>query len=69
MLKTRISKRRLTIITKLQEPLAPGIALVAANDLRTWLMDIKVMDENPIYAGKTYRLQFTFSPSYPIGTS
>jgi len=30
-------------------------------------LDIKVLDENPLYKGQTYRLKFKFSPSYPIG--
>ena len=30
-------------------------------------MDITVLDENPIYAGETYRLQFKFGNGYPIG--
>ena len=51
---------------KLQEKLPPGITLVKADDFQTWLMDIQVMDENPIYAGETYRLKFMFSQSYPI---
>ncbi|KAJ8104154.1 ubiquitin-conjugating enzyme/RWD-like protein [Lipomyces tetrasporus] len=25
-----------------------------------------VMDDNPLYAGKTFRLQFRFTPTYPI---
>lgn len=55
-------------LQKLNGPLAPGIKLVSADNLQMWLMDIQVMDANPIYAGQTYRLQFRFSPSYPIGT-
>lgn len=31
-------------------------------------MDIKVLDDNPIYKGHTFRLKFTFSNKYPIGT-
>ncbi|GAM85382.1 hypothetical protein ANO11243_033890 [Dothideomycetidae sp. 11243] len=62
------SKKRLQReLTKLNSgPLAPGIALVSADDLETWLMDIQVMDDNPIYRDKTFRLKFNFSPSYPI---
>lgn len=30
-------------------------------------MDIQVLDDNPIYKNETYRLEFRFSPSYPIG--
>jgi ubiquitin-conjugating enzyme E2 W len=32
-------------------------------------MDIRVLDDNPIYKDQVYRLQFSFSNSYPIGTS
>ncbi|KAL5403019.1 hypothetical protein PMIN03_010202 [Paraphaeosphaeria minitans] len=51
---------------QLQDKLPPGITLVKADDFREWLMDIQVMDENPIYKGETYRLKFIFSQSYPI---
>lgn len=47
--------------------LPPGINLVSADDLQTWIMDIKVMDANPIYQDQTYRLKFIFSGNYPIG--
>lgn len=50
----------------MHEKLPPGITLVQADDFQTWLMDIKVMDSNPIYEGETYRLKFSFSPQYPI---
>lgn len=30
-------------------------------------MDIKVLDDNPLYKDQTYRLKFTFSSKYPIG--
>jgi ubiquitin-conjugating enzyme E2 W len=30
-------------------------------------MDIKVLDDNPIYKNQTYRLKFMFSSNYPIG--
>ena len=43
-----------------------GIHLVAANDFQEWQMDIEVLDENPLYHGKTYRLNFKFSSNYPI---
>lgn len=51
---------------QMHEKLPPGITLVQADDFQTWLMDIKVMDSNPIYEGETYRLKFSFSPQYPI---
>lgn len=30
-------------------------------------MDIKILDQNPLYLDQTYRLKFTFSKKYPIG--
>lgn len=30
-------------------------------------MDIKVLDDNPLYQNQTYRLKFTFGRKYPIG--
>lgn len=30
-------------------------------------MDIKVLDDNPLYKGHTFRLKFTLSNKYPIG--
>jgi len=45
---------------------APGITLVKADDLANWQMDIQVLDENPLYTGKTFRLNFRFSNNYPI---
>jgi ubiquitin-conjugating enzyme E2 W len=50
----------------MHEKLPQGISLVKADDFQTWLMDIQVIDSNPIYQGETYRLKFTFSPQYPI---
>ena len=32
-------------------------------------MDIRVLDDNPIYRGETYRLKFKFTSTYPIGMS
>lgn len=29
-------------------------------------MDIQVLDENPLYHGKTFRLNFKFTENYPI---
>jgi ubiquitin-protein ligase len=50
----------------MQGELPPGVTLIQADDLQEWLCDIRVMDENPLYAGETYRLKFTFSNNYPI---
>ncbi|KAF2132824.1 ubiquitin conjugating enzyme [Dothidotthia symphoricarpi CBS 119687] len=50
----------------MQGQLPPGVTLVKAENFETWLMDIRVMDDNPIYKGETYRLKFMFSSNYPI---
>ena len=50
----------------MQGSLPPGITLVKADDFSSWLVDIQVVDPNPIYAGETYRLKFMFSQNYPI---
>jgi ubiquitin-conjugating enzyme E2 W len=50
----------------LRSNLPPGVELIRAEDFAEWLMDIRVVDSNPIYAGEVYRLKFTFSPNYPI---
>lgn len=47
--------------------LPPGIVLVSADNFEEWLLDIQVLDDNPLYKGQTYRLKFRFSSSYPIG--
>lgn len=67
---TYMDKSHHDILTpeQLQGQLAPGITMVSAETLQTWIMDIRVMDDNPIYRGKTYRLNFTFNSNYPIGT-
>ncbi|PNY22307.1 ubiquitin-conjugating enzyme E2 W [Tolypocladium capitatum] len=46
--------------------LPPGIELVDGDNLREWLLDIRVLDNNPIYQGQTYRLRFQFPQAYPI---
>ncbi|KAH9994158.1 hypothetical protein F4779DRAFT_623363 [Xylariaceae sp. FL0662B] len=55
-------------LSKVTVSLPPGITLVSAENLEEWFLDIRVLDQNPIYAGQTYRLKFKFSNSYPIGT-
>ncbi|KAL9122376.1 MAG: hypothetical protein Q9187_001060 [Circinaria calcarea] len=53
-------------LTKIHETLPPGITLVSAPDFKEWLVDIRVLDSNPLYLNKTYRLRFRFSNKYPI---
>jgi len=60
------SKRLGKELQKMHDKLPPGIQLVRADDFQTWLMDIQVVDANPLYEGETYRLKFSFSPQYPI---
>jgi ubiquitin-conjugating enzyme E2 W len=50
----------------MQDKLPPGITLVQADNFETWLVDVVVLDKNPIYEGETYRLKFSFSSNYPI---
>ncbi|KAF2754331.1 ubiquitin-conjugating enzyme [Pseudovirgaria hyperparasitica] len=53
-------------LTKLHEHLPPGISVALAEGFQEWRMNIKVLDDNPIYAGETYQLLFRFGNSYPI---
>lgn len=60
------SKRLQKELSKIQGPLPPGITLVSAADLKTWEMDIRILD-NPLYSPEeNYRLKFSFSSAYPI---
>ncbi|KAI1082973.1 ubiquitin conjugating enzyme [Whalleya microplaca] len=54
-------------LSKISVSLPPGITLVSADNLEEWFLDIRVLDQNPIYADQTYRLKFKFSTAYPIG--
>ncbi|RAK73546.1 ubiquitin-conjugating enzyme E2 [Aspergillus fijiensis CBS 313.89] len=60
------TKRLSKELIKIKEHLPPGISIVKSDNLEEWLMDIKVLDENPLYLNETYRLKFTFSNKYPI---
>lgn len=53
-------------LQKAKQKLPPGISLVKAEDLKTWELDIRVLDSNPIYANQIYRLVFIFGQNYPI---
>lgn len=52
----------------MKEHLPPGISIAKSENLEEWQMDIRVLDENPLYQNQVYRLKFTFSSKYPIGT-
>jgi len=60
------SKRLSKELSKIHEHLPPGITVASANDLKEWQMDIRVLDDNPLYKGEAYRLKFKFSDLYPI---
>lgn len=51
----------------MKDHVPPGIEIVKSDNLEEWQMDIKVLDDNPLYSNQTYRLKFTFSNKYPIG--
>lgn len=53
----------------MQGHLPPGITFAKCDDLEEWQMDIRVLDNNPLYQNQIYRLKFTFSSKYPIGIS
>ncbi|KKA29975.1 hypothetical protein TD95_002981 [Thielaviopsis punctulata] len=53
-------------LNKISESLPPGITLVSADDFEHWFLDIRVLDQNPLYQDQVYRLKFTFSNQYPI---
>lgn len=54
----------------MQGHLPPGISIAKSGDsLEEWQMDLRVLDENPLYQNQTYRLKFTFTSKYPIGVS
>lgn len=60
------SKRLGKELIKVKDSLPPGIHLIAAENFEEWILDIQVLDNNPLYANQTYRLKFKFSSSYPI---
>lgn len=60
-------KRRLLVeLNNLKQSPPPGISIHKADGLDQWLIDIVVLDNNPLYEDQTYRLEFTFSNSYPL---
>jgi len=60
------TKRLSKELSKAHDGLPPGIAMVSAEGFSEWLLDIEVLDANPLYMNQIFRLKFTFSPSYPI---
>lgn len=65
---------RFSILTPLflqihKDGMPPGIELIDRTDNvdGDWFLDVRVLDENPIYQGEVYRLKFRFPRMYPIG--
>lgn len=56
-------------LDQIHNGLPPGIALISADNFEEWQLDIRVLDQNPLYLNEIYRLRFRFSSQYPIGTS
>jgi len=65
-LSTFASKRLQKELMKIHEHTPPGITFVSSDSLNEWLMDLQVLDENPLYTNKIFRLKFSFSSNYPI---
>jgi ubiquitin-conjugating enzyme E2 W len=64
-------KRLMKELVKIHnDGLPPGIELITSenqsSNLTEWLLDIKVLDQNPLYQGQVYRLKFRFPANYPI---
>ncbi|KAK2072829.1 hypothetical protein P8C59_007160 [Phyllachora maydis] len=53
-------------LQKVNQSLPPGIQLISAENFEEWMLDIQVLDINPLYKDQKYRLKFKFSSSYPI---
>jgi len=53
-------------LSKMQGQVPPGIELIKVDDFKEWLVDLRVLDQNPLYEGEVYRLKFTFGKNYPI---
>jgi ubiquitin-conjugating enzyme E2 W len=60
------AKRLSKELQKINNGLPPGIELVKADSFEEWLLDIRVLDSNPLYLNQTYRLKFKFGSTYPI---
>ncbi|KAL2398664.1 hypothetical protein ABEF93_003333 [Exophiala dermatitidis] len=60
------SKRLGKELQKAKQKLPPGIELVKADDFQEWQVDIRVLDDNPLYLNQVFRLSFIFSDNYPI---
>jgi len=64
-------RRLMKELGKIQhDGLPPGIELFSSGesdaDNSDWLLDIRVLDDNPLYKDQVYRLRFRFPKAYPI---
>ncbi|KAM7200483.1 putative ubiquitin-conjugating enzyme E2 W [Rhypophila sp. PSN 637] len=59
-------KRLAKELQKITVSLPPGIELIQYDNFEEWQLDIKVLDDNPLYRDQTYRLKFKFGIQYPI---
>ncbi|CRG84263.1 ubiquitin-conjugating enzyme E2 W [Talaromyces islandicus] len=60
------SKRLGKELIKMKGHLPPGITIVQSENFEEWLVDIRVLDSNPLYLDQTFRLKFSFNSKYPI---
>ncbi|KAK0745958.1 ubiquitin-conjugating enzyme/RWD-like protein [Schizothecium vesticola] len=60
------NKRLAKELQKINNSLPPGIELVSAENFDEWTLDIRVLDDNPLYRGQIHRLKFKFGTTYPI---
>lgn len=67
MFVSQFENRLLIEPPQIHASLPPGITLVEAEGFKEWFMDIEVLDANPLYMNKVFRLKFCFSSTYPIG--
>ncbi|ORX38606.1 ubiquitin-conjugating enzyme/RWD-like protein [Kockovaella imperatae] len=44
----------------------PGIQLLKADDMETWIFLISVLGDETVYKGETFALKLKFEPGYPI---
>ena len=53
---------------QIHDKLPDGLTLISAEGFKEWFIDLRVLDPNPLYINKIFRLKFTFSDKYPMGT-
>ena len=61
--------KHMLIASQIHDKLPEGLTLISAEGFKEWFIDLQVLDPNPLYINKTFRLKFTFSDKYPMGIS